>query len=60
MVEAIVFAPASLSFSTMFAWTSRGHGQRPMFWMLWSSIAMTAMSSLRVASSRDDILTPRS
>ena len=36
--------------SVSFACTSRGHGHRPMFWMLASSIAMTAMRSEGVRS----------
>ena len=36
--------------SVSFACTSRGHGQRPMFRMLASSIAMTAMRSEGVRS----------
>ena len=51
------FALPAASMSVTFACTSRGHGQRPMFWMLASSIATTAMRSEGV---RSVARTPRS
>src|SRR5205809_5794686 len=57
MVLPITFALAATSWSMSFACTSRGHGQRPMFCIDVSSIAMTATLSLGVF---EVIFTPRS
>ena len=51
------FALAAASWSISFAWTSRGHGQRPMFASDVSSIAITATLSLGFL---EVICTPRS
>jgi len=56
-VEAITFGFADASRSIIFAWMSRGHGQRPRLPRLWSSIAITAMSPEGV---RDETCTPMS
>jgi hypothetical protein len=45
-VSPITFACAAASWSISFACTSRDHGQRPMFAIDVSSMAMTAMRSL--------------
>jgi hypothetical protein len=57
MVEPMVLVPAAVSLSIIAAWTLRDHGQRPMFWMLLSSMATTTTLS---PGSRDETLTPRS
>jgi hypothetical protein len=53
----ITLALAATSWSISFAWTSRGHGQRPMLAIDCSSMAMTAILLLGVL---EVILTPRS
>ncbi len=53
----MTLAFAATSWSMSFACTSRGHGQRPMFWIDVSSIAITAILSL---GAFDVIRTPRS
>src|SRR5690349_20517624 len=53
----MTFACAAASLSINCAWISRCHGQRPIFAILVSSIAMTAMRSL---GERLEARTPKS